>query len=891
MSVCLLKSKFTKLNIFCIIGSKIFLWFLKSVYHKSMYIKGKFMRVDSVSGYVHQPLINGKIGRTSVNSAQGHQVSTAGSVVLISFTGGAKNINQIASLTPENNGLGLPEAGQGGEGCVGYELPASLRKHEGKDARSFMPYWEYNNPKGGHVFLIHTRKDFPDGVSSLPDTMPVRAFYHANIGETLEDVAKKQNLSPDELSYVIQSKPNAQGLDAQSKYCILEPTSVKGEIKAWSEESLADLKSVPYQLMKVSEHNPSYNRLKGEPHYFVYTPELARASKPYSYDCHGNAPFAAEIINTNEMKVIAKMITHDMNTEEFGYFNPASVLAHDRVAHPFANHVANMSAHGDEEVNGLKIHIVEHNSGRNYQGLTSDPFEFLRLVGDETDAAALKKHPQFPTLLKVQKYGIFNADALSKRERDIAWSVLEPALRPFRDGSGTYNVLKTGIAGVKTNPDNVSLGTVSYTFDSEMKSHETPNAAPFLTDDFASIETKSVLNGSTPANLKLDNPNAVFGQGDNGLTAAKDGFTTFKYDGNNIDEIVKIRQKNAQWFTNLVYNAYSSGHESLRQVFFNKKQLSEGQNVYGYLKPMKEDDILVMGWGRPDEQKGYNITLDGFKKFLERKDISDDVKMRFRLAVGAGKWNEDAKDFKSIKRLVKEISEMDGGKYNGLVMYVDGYFPNRLVGCAQYGMFTSRREMCGITPLECKAAGVPYGTTGSGPADYTNDSNGFLTKSVEGKPERYGLTWNNTADEIDDARCSAAADEISEVYVKMADEHTNFPNRYLAKCKKNIEEKIDWHENAEYNHGKSANQLYMDDIFEMDKGWEARSKRKMRPLMQAYGDFVDKGEEILQQSAKSKPLKIIFAIVGAAAVITGGYLFYQNRKTKQATENKVDKVA
>lgn len=62
----------------------------------------------------------------------------------------------------------------------------------------------------------------------------------------------------------------------------------------------------------------------------------------------------------------------------------------------------------------------------------------------------------------------------------------------FRDGAGTYNILKAGISAAKLNPDNISVGTVSHTFDKEMKSPETPDAAKFLTDDFAGIETKSV---------------------------------------------------------------------------------------------------------------------------------------------------------------------------------------------------------------------------------------------------------------------------------------------------------------------------------------------------------------------------------------------------------------
>jgi hypothetical protein len=843
------------------------------------------MRVSSVSG------TNYAVRNSAVRSARSSNVSSinrsaAGNLVKISFTGAPMNMNQIASLTPENNGIRLAETTQGGEGCVGFELVKSLRDKEHLDARSFMPYWEYNNPKGGHKFLLHPLTDFPDGV--LPNEIPDKYFYSANVGETLEDVAKKNNLKPSEVSYVIQSRPNGNGPEALSKYCIVEPTSAKGEIKVLSDTVLGELKTVPYQLMKVSQNNPPYIEIKGEPHYFLYTPDLAKTAKPYSYDFRGNGSFGAEIINSDEMKVLAKVITEDMNTEEFGYFRPASVIAHDRVAHPFASHIANMSARGNDNVNGIKIHIVEHNPGRNYQGLTSNPFEFLRIVGDEKDAEFLKAHPKYEILAKAQRVGIDNADALTPKEMEIAKSVIEPALAPFKDGSGMYNIVKSGIVAAKTNPENVSVGTVSYNFDLEMKSPETPNAATFLTEDFASIETKSVLNGSRPASLRLDDPAAPFGRGNNGLTVFKSGFTTFKYDGSNIDEVIAAREKNAKWLTSLIDKAHSVGPEELNKVFFNEVQLSEGQKVHGYLKKMKDGDILVMGWGRPDEQKGFNITLDGFKKYLENEDIPYSQKKKFRLALGAGKWNEDAKDYKNIVRLIDEIEALDGGKYKGQVMYVDGFFPNRLVGCAQYGMFTSRREMCGITPLECKAAGVPYGATKTGgPVDYTNDTNGFLTKEpVEGRPERYGLTWENSLDEIDDARCARQAEQVSDIFIQMADEHTNKHDSYVAKCKKNIEEKIDWHENVEYNHGKSANHRYTEDILETDKGWDSRNKSPMKRLMDKFGEFQDKAEVMLKKSAKSRPMKIVFGLIGLAAVGTGAYLLYKNKNPK-----KLDKAA
>ncbi len=811
----------------------------------------------------------------------------------LTFLGGAKNLKQLASLTPENTGLGLPEASLGGEGVVGFEMPASFRKHEGVDARSFMPFWEYDNPKGGYKFLIHRKSDYPNGVKDLPDVMPAKAFYSAEVGETLETVAKKLKLKSSELSYVIQSKPNGVGPDAPSKYCLLEPTSVKGHITRPSDVVLGQTEDVSYALFKVSANNPKYNKLKGEPHYFLYTPNLAKAAKPYSYDCWGNVPFEAEIINSDGMRALAKIIHTQMNTEEFEFFNPANVIAHDRVAHTYGNHVSNMSAAGNTDVNGVKLHIVAHNTGRNYQGLTSDPFKMFSVVGDVSDVEALKKMPEFDILARAKQFGIENAEMLSPRERTVAWSIIEPYLRPFRDCTGSYNILKTGIAAVKTNPDNISTGTVSHTFDKEMKSQETPDAAKFLTDDYASIETKSVLNGSTPANLRLDDSSADFGRGNNGLTANKDGFTTFKYDGTNIDEIVSIREKNAKWFTNLISDAHAKGQDELNKVFFNTSQLNEGQKVIGYLKPMQDGDKLVMGWGRPDEQKAYNITLDGFKKFLERKDIPLAEKLKYRVVTGAGKWDENAKDYKSITRIISEIESLDDGAYKGLVMHVDGFFPNRLVGCATYGIFTSRREMCGITPLECKAAGVPYiATKTGGPVDYTNSSNGYLTKEVvEGRPERYGLTWANSIDEIDDARCARQAEQISEIFAEIAQEQDTGKVSYLAKCKKNIEEAVDWHNNSEYNGGKSANKAYLEEILETHKSWDERPKNPLKRVVGEFGKFREKAEDLFAISAKSRPMKIILSVVGAIAVGTGLYYIYKQRKDCENTVQKLDKAA
>ena len=575
-----------------------------------------------------------------------------------------------------------------------------------------------------------------------------------------------------------------------------------------------------------------------------------------------------------------------------------------------------MSAAGDTDANGLKVHIVAHNTGRNYQGLTDDPFKMISVVGDAEDAKTIKSLPDFDILAKAQKFGIRNSEALTSREQQIAWSVISPYLRNFRDGAGTYNILKVGISSAGVNPDNISTGTVSYQFDKEMKSQETPDAAKYLTDDYAAIETKSVLNGTTPANLGLGNPDANFGRGGNGLSTPeiKKGYTPFTYVKpeeleafmaelekspekkavnqnitTEIKDVVAAKEKNAKWLSGVIEEAGKKGQDALNKLFFNDTQIKDGHNVWGYISQVKDGDIIVFGYGRPDEQKGYNMTTGGFLEFLKDKNIPTEVKQRVKLITGAGPWDKGAADYQALKRDAEEIWNLDGGIYRHNYMNIEGFTPNRFVGCVHYCLFTSRREMCGITPLESKIAGTPYGTTATGgPVDYTNAKNGFLTDEVvEGRPERYGLTYSNSEREIDEARCNRQKPQVAGIFRKYIDQYTNDKEGYLAMSKKNIEELVDWHNNNEYNHGKSANMRYMEDIFEYDKPITSRNMGPLQRITGKFGEYRECAEEILGSAAKTRPMKLIYGIVGGVAVLTGGYLLYRN---SHKADRKLDKA-
>ena len=785
------------------------------------------------------------------------RIAHSAGVASVTFTGEGKNVHQILSLAYENKATGLGEDSQGGLGVVTAEAPESFRKHEGLDVRTIMPFHEYNNPKGGLKFLyIKDVKQVKDETNpqtgeiiqtvKLPDEIEAKWFMSAEPGQTLEDFARSHNYNPEDLRYVIQSEPKGNDANSLSKYCLIEPTSAAGEIERMSDIDIGETQKVKYQLFKISKDNPGYNKLSDTPNYWMYTQELAKTPRPYTYGPEGYGGMNSEIINSDFCRAVLKA-GEQMNTEEFGYFNTANFWGHDRTVAMLVNHLADESARGNEFYNGTITHFTMHNPGRNYQGFTDNPFAFARAIFSVEDVEKMRNHPQYELL---QNFNARGWENLTEVEKKFVRNAFDPFIGVFKDFFGTYNITKVALVGQMVNPKNTTSGTVSPNFDKEMKN---PNmdVAPGIEEELRSLTTISPLNGSTPANLGLDNNNKDFGAGSNILSEQKGGFTPFKYTGDNIEEIIKIREANSKWLTGIIADAAAKGQEELNKVFFNEAQITQGTSVFGSLSKIEDGDMLVMGWGRPDEQKGYPITFEGFLKFLKREDVPKERKLKVKLLVGAGRdpWDKNARDFKLIQKLLKEIQELDGGIYAHNVMYVDGLFPNKLVGCATHCIFTSRREMCGITPLEAKTAGVPYITTATGgPVDYTNSLNGWLTKTApEMTPDFDNLTWDTPADIIDDARIERSSNDISDCFKAMTDEYFDNKPSYIARCKKNIEEKLDWHNNDEFNGGKSANKMYRNDIWHIDEGWEARDKSPMKRLI---GSVTETAPETIQETAE-----------------------------------------
>lgn len=836
------------------------------------------MKIDFSSSRLHTPPMYRSVGLVNANKTTSVKNSEPlGPIVRISFKGNPeKNYKQTASIAAEDKGLGLPEYNRGGLGVVAQEAPASWAKHQGMDIRSFSPYHSYDNTDGGIKVL---KIEYKDG--KRVDAMPPALFKTVSPNYQLQEGER----------FVIQSKPS-NGL---SKFVELEHTGIKGTVKRLSETELAQ-KEIPYHLFKVI-NLPTQD---GVTRYIMHTQDMAQMAQSYgsgdsygAYGAYGNGAYkngaytayggggCTDLAYADNDKAVIDALPK-LNKKEFGDFNPANIWAHDRTAFPLISEIADRSAAQDSYFQGLRIGGTYHNPGRSYQGAYGNPFEFLRLVASPKDIEELQKHPDFEFLKQADiamRTGKASIEDVAKANK-----ILKPFLEPFIDDLGTYNMTMIPIRGTQANPHNIISGTVSRNYGREMMNHNTFSIAEGLTSKFASTVTVNITNGSTPANLRLDDPNAGFGRGNNGLTANKAGFKTYKADiqdgvVKNIDEILEAKKNNAKWLINLIANCDDKDPEALQKLFFDNEsihpQKGRPSTVLGKLSAYQEGDKLIMGWGRPDPQKGYPTTFEGFLKYLKDPSVDENLKQHTKLLVGAGAdtWPDDARDWKNIQKFIKEIQELDNGKYKGNVMYVNGLFPNRLVGCAHSSLFTSVFEPCGITPLESYAAGTPVSSirTGGAPDFITHydaqkglvtNETGFLTKGPYLRnPENLGLTPTQLKDikpedmfsVIDDCRRTIASDEIAQCIkdsVSLNDEN------YKKMTINAFKQLVDWNENAAFNGGDSATTRYMREFWHLDEktlspilGLE-RNKKPLNRLVGHFGDSIKTTIEAIPQKLK-----------------------------------------
>jgi len=377
------------------------------------------------------------------------------------------------------------------------------------------------------------------------------------------------------------------------------------------------------------------------------------------------------------------------------------------------------------------------------------------------------------------------------------------------------------------------------------------------------------------------------------------------------EKFIDTKQKNKEWLINLIARYTETapnkdGASGLEQLFFNENQIQSKAKVFGGLSPYKKGDILIMGWGRSDYQKGYPITLESYLQFIKDKSISKEDKLNVKYLLGIGQWDWQSKgsDWEKIKKILTEIQKEDNGAYVKNVCLVGGFFPNRLVACADYSHFTSRFEPCGITPLESYVAGTPVISTNTGGApdfiktiakDGKDKATGFLTqKGFSIKPEVLGLPKNISQEKLDIERIKACAADNKNAIQEAVDIYKNHPATYTQMCTNSLMTKTGWSENGSFQaNGKSAISNYLE-IFGLDKELQfitgkERADAYLKPVIQVDGDNAKLTIKDLFKKLFTGKNKYITVSAAAAAVILGivSKNIIKSKKLKKLAKNAI----
>ena len=898
------------------------------------------MKVDFRLGEIKRASYNNaafknvsRVDNFDVNNYRSNNYSRA----LVFCGNSTKNMSQVASIAPEYQGVLNELYKLGGLGNVAGEAAVAFQDKGDMDFRTFVPYYCPDNYNGG----LKVKTPLVEGGEQVfwqePKIIQGKQILDSNNNPVFEKV-KAYEFKAVPADYVLKEGEDFVIHEAVTKskptqkaaYKILNDTGIKGFVET-IDDNIEGMVKTPYRVFSLN--NTGAGLKNNPPVYFIHTPGLAKFPRAYGSPlqgayagAYGGSSFDDALYSIFSKSAIDAM--PKLNDEKFGNFNPGNFWLHDRQAFPSLLEISEKSSQNDDYWRGIRAHSSYHNPGRDYQGHYRNPIDFLRITGTKRDLEELQKNPSDYEFVKQMARKIESTrqdltdvrfspeEILTKEEFERLDNIFKPLFGNFIDETGEYNLCEIPIAGVKKNPFNFSAGTVSTNYGKEMKNHNTKEIAKGLTRDFASIPTVDIVNGSSAKSMGLD-VIGNFGK-DNGFTPEiKAGFTPLtKEITADCDLLFKAKQDNKKWFIDTVADASKKGKDALNHLFFGEKAINEGASVLGEFTPYKKGDVLFISWGRPDTQKGFPTTLEGFLQFLKDDKIESPKKEHAKFLISAGPWQSDSTDWKTIQKQMDEIISLEGGKYKGNICYLNGFFTSRIVACADYTNITSRYEPCGITPLESFAGATPVisNNTGGSPdfikplikGKSVENETGFLTKNAYlVNPEVLGADKNLSGAALDEARRLELGRQNASCISDAMDLILNKPDEYKKMMMNAQNSKIDWFENAAFNSGKSALERYKENAWLIDSNnMELTGQvRNIEPLESLKGiilksfDYEPKAQEVkdtainftgaLNESAKKTKNKYLKAFVGIIALGALGAWFIQ-KKIKKDESKKPD---
>lgn len=554
---------------------------------------------------------------------------------------------------------------------------------------------------------------------------------------------------------------------------------------------------------------------------------------------------------------------------------------------------------------------------------------------------------QIKKIINSQEY--INAALNGQEEKFLR----ETVLKNFHDAQGNLNAFLVPIHYGKKG----YLPTLSTVSEGYYKAIlENPQLSPSLNKELIELDKLGVFKGITNP---LNDPNfsGFVKEGlipgyrtesklklANGKEVTIPAFSVFdKAKGTDLKHIREIKKQNKiNFFERLsgkyegskFYNAANktwqkegSGLSRIVAGLPNKDISVYGKIDQKYIENLKrgKDVKLVVSWGRGDFQKGLDVVMNSFEKFVNNTKNADTV-----LVLGGPIENEEAK-----KVLEQAKTLVNKEQFKGRVVFVEGFAPNSaFASAADVALLPSRFAPCELTDLEAKkffCTPIVPNSEGMAQKNFDPLENALKMDAYKGKHCHYMTeaeayeAANAEAKKAFDKIKTAVSKEIKsdykskigkeipeDLFLKELESNAKYGNAIknlrdsvisdeMAECleralikdrngkipetilKNQVQNSTKWSENAwlsnlqkssaelyqEFHFSKSGKNITQEDLIKLDFSNLADSGIKKGET--SFGGKIKK-------FFKSKSGKWTMGIVGTAAIAGAGYKLYCNKK-------------
>lgn len=442
-------------------------------------------------------------------------------------------------------------------------------------------------------------------------------------------------------------------------------------------------------------------------HYFVFDETVGEFEEPYK------APKTKEIFTyatgaksstkgwegdayAKNSKAFVELLPELIKDKEG--FNPATVVCSDSQTAYTHEYLVQKSL-TDKDYDEIKSTHVGHNLGPGYCGETSMQNMFVNLGATPKQIAQVEKDPMLK-LLGDKYFEPFVKETLDERGAASATQIaLHYADKARANGNGFVKAISV-----------VAEDYADSIANNPQAAHNIHKTAKKLYDDGVFNGILNPLQDPSIASTK-PLPNKRFMEDckdDDGTIFPKFDIYPENATYSQMKEIKNAnKQKLLERFSAKDISIITGTPGKKARVNPEAKGVYDGPvikpEIIDLVKQGKGDEVPVfVSWGRLDTQKGFDITIEAFKKFAKTPEGKNAV-----LIVGAG---TDRKDFfkkeegenAEVQNVIDKVTDaLKDPDLQGRIVHIDGWAPGyALASASDIAIFTSRFEPCGLTDIE-----------------------------------------------------------------------------------------------------------------------------------------------------------------------------------------------